>query len=406
MTRTLSYLSVLVFLSSVSSVAAQPVVTTNDGLSIWYDTRPTVQTILSPTQPYTVGTSVEVHVGKVPFSQVSRTDAGNAGGPGDGQTLFVSPRLPNNPAFQPTVNLGLHWTGFNSKPFPVLVDQSRKSIFRYITVQSRGGVDEVIVSLGLRTSITKQGNAGVGNRIERVEVVQSSGFWDSNSEVVSPAVTVESDEFLIDTYASRTPTDDGSGPVYNPTGGLVPSMQPYRVAEIKLTAGVWKKQFLVGNQLSYSMKDQVNEGLVVRADANGIPVTPENPDFGYTVDYVGGGPPGGPGSVFRSGSSLNGNRPEANSGGDGLTIGTTSAQVDARLVIQPKGDFNEDGLVTGGDVSGFNTALSAGSGLRQRERYLGDFNNDGWVTGGDVAFFNIYIGVLAIADCAVPNSCP
>jgi len=71
-----------------------------------------------------------------------------------------------------------------------------------------------------------------------------------------------------------------------------------------------------------------------------------------------------------------------------------------------KGDFNNNGTVTGADVNGFNNAASAGALLRLREQYLGDFNNNGTVTGADVALFNAYASITATNDCAIPANCP
>ncbi len=383
-----------------AQTAKAQVVDTNDGLSIWYDNRATAAAIVTPTSTaHIAGTSVEVTVGKAQTLIVRNTASGNGGGPGDGQTLFVSPRLPVNPAFQPTVNLGLHWVGIKNKAGTVIAtDYSRRTLYKYMTVESRGGTGEVIGALGLTTNITKGGAAGVGNKIENVTVAANGALWNGNTNVVASA----GDNWSVTNKSVKVPVS--AGPVYNTSGGAVPSATPYQLQAMTVTANVWQKGIAI-TESTYGVKDAVNNLLVTRVVSTGS-LPPEEPDFGYTTDYVGGNPDGTAGSLYRSGSFNNANLPEANSGGDGLTIGTTSVQNDATIVLQTKADFNNDGLVTGGDVASFNAALGAGASLRQRELFLGDLNDDGSVTGGDVAGFNNYLGVLAAGSCAVPANCP
>ncbi|MFQ5473256.1 MAG: hypothetical protein ACE5FA_10280, partial [Dehalococcoidia bacterium] len=135
MRKAMSLCAALVVVLMADSAMAQ-LVTTNDGLAVWYDVRATAAEITSPVAPYTVGTSTQVlSMWKkgINIAFVDDVSAGNGGGPGDGQTLFISPRLPTN-----TNNwwdgLGLHWTGFLKKSgHVVLSDQSVKDIHTYIT---------------------------------------------------------------------------------------------------------------------------------------------------------------------------------------------------------------------------------------------------------------------------------
>lgn len=383
----------------LASQAAKAVVTTNDGLAIWYDVRSTAGAITAPVSPWTNGTSTQLTVGKANTLVVPFTEDGNGGGPGDGQTLFMSPRMPNGPILA----LGLHWTGTKNKAGVVTaIDNSNKSLYKYMTVESRGGAGEVVAALGLNTAITKAGTAGLGNKIQNITVTTNGALWNGNNNVVSNA----GDNWSITAKAVKVPVSDNAGtPVYNAAGGAVPSATPYLLGSINVTANVWQKAVAISNS-AYGVKDSVNNLLVTRVVSSGS-LPAEEPDFGYTTDVV-SGTPGLAGVIYRTGSSLNANKPEANSGGDGLTIGTTSVQDDATIVLQTKGDYNNDGTITSGDNAAFAaaTTASAGGSIRVRELYLGDFNNDGAVTSGDNAFYNSYIAVTAGADCSVPANCP
>ena len=129
----------------MANSAMAQLVTSNDGLAVWYDVRATAAAITAPAAPFTTGTSVLVTVGKKATVVVNDVSAGNLGGPGDAQILYMSPRLPvdNNPT-QPS-GLGLHHAGFfNKKGIFISSDQSIKDIHTYITVESRGGVGEYL----------------------------------------------------------------------------------------------------------------------------------------------------------------------------------------------------------------------------------------------------------------------
>lgn len=375
----------------LASQAAKAVVTTNDGLAIWYDVRSTAASITAPAAPFTLGNSVEQLKGKALVSVNS--EAGNGGGPGDGQILWISPRLPKRTDF-PT--FGLHWTGKKSN---ALVDQSVKSLYKYMTVQSRGGTGEVIAALGLNTAITKGGTAGTGSRIENITVTANGALWNGNNNVVSSA----GDNWSITAKAVKVPVSDNAGtPVYNAAGGAVPSATPYQLGSINVTAGVWAKNVAVSNG-TYGVKDSVNNLLVTRVVSSGS-LPAEEPDFGYTTNLI-SGTAGSPGALYRTGSSTNANKPEANSGGDGLTIGTTSVQDDATIIVSAKGDFTGDGIVNTFDNTLYNAVVTGAVAQRQREVYLGDFDNSGNVNTFDNTFYSSYAVIMAGSDCSVPANC-
>lgn len=403
-----------------SQTAKAQVVSTNNGLAIFYDTRGVNTDISSPAANSINrrGTSALTVTGKTGTILVHPAiGAGNNGGPGDGEVLYVSPRLPTNPLFQPTVTLGLHWTGTKNKAGVVTaVNQSLKSLHKYATVQQRSAPDEVVAALGLKTIISKNGTAGAGNRIENVTVTTVAGLWNGNNSVVTPGAPGDADTWTIDAKAVKVPVSDNGGtPVYNSIGGLIPQVLPHRLGSINITAGVWKKGvaftqgtaagFTASNGV-YSVKDEVNNLLVTRVYSAGGP-TPEEPDFGYLTNLT-AGTAGTVSAVYTTGSSTSANLPEGNILGDGLTVGCTSTQPDATIVVQAKGDYDNTGTITSTDIGGMNAAIAANANatLRIRELWLGDFDNSNTVTSTDLGFFNQMISTTAGNDCAIPANCP
>lgn len=376
----------------------------NTGLSIFYDARSTAASIVAPASPYTNGTAAQVVGGKTGTTLIqARIDRGNNGGVGDGSYLYINPRQPVNPLFQPSATLGFHWVGTKNKAGVVTAtDSSKRSLYKYAYVAQRAAATEVIAALGLDVDIVKGGTAGAGNRLEQVTASANGSLWNGNNLTVTPPGVGESDSFAISTKAVKVPVADGGGgtPVYNAAGGLVPSANLYQIGQINLTAGVWKKGVAFGNIPGagngvYTVKDKVNNLLVTRVYPGAGP-TPEVPDFGHVTTVT--GTPGTVGVIYTTGTA-----PEATAG-NGLTIGSTSAQADAVIVIQTKGDFNNDGAVTTTDTAGFNAAVASGPANRIRENYLGDLNGDGAVSTADTGTFNAL--VANAADCAVPANCP
>ncbi|MBX3393927.1 MAG: hypothetical protein KF841_01025 [Phycisphaerae bacterium] len=376
----------------------------NTGLSIFYDARSTAASIVAPASPYTNGTAAQVVGGKTGTTLIqAQINRGNNGGVGDGSYLYINPRQPVNPLFQPTVNLGFHWIGSKNKAGVVTaVDSSKQTLYKYAFVTQRAAATEVIAALGLDVDIVKGGTAGAGNRLEQVTASANGSLWNGNNLTVTPPGVGESDSFAISTKAVKVPVADGGGgtPVYNAAGGLVPSANLYQIGQINLTAGVWKKNVAFGNIPGegngvYTVKDKVNNLLVTRVYPATGP-SPEVPDFGHVTTVT--GTPGTVGVVYTTGTA-----PEASSG-NGLTIGSTSAQADAVIVIQAKGDYNNNGAIENGDIAGFNAAVGLGLANRIRETWLGELNNAGGVENGDIAFFNALLANAA--DCTVPANCP
>lgn len=373
----------LAVLVAAQSAKAQ-VVATNAGLSVWYDVRPTINEItVAPVAPYTRGQSLFSAVfGKGNF--VENVIAGNSGGPGDGQVLRISPRLPLDPGGS---GFGSHVTGNAKKGFK---DNSVANLYAFITVEANGaGTEQVISALGRDTDVTKLGGAGAGNKIEDITVTPDTANWSAGGTTASAAPA--GDDWAMTAKSVKIPVV--AGPMYDATGGAIPT-GVYRVACIRVTASTWNKGSAKPGDSTFEGHDKVNNLLMTRAVKTGGPVPAEVPDFGYTLVNLGDvlGADGLPGSDGRDdfATGSNGGIPEANSGGDGLTIGTTSVESDFDIIVQMKGDFNDDGAVSAADIPAFNaaTAASLAGTIRQRGIYLGDFTNDGLVNAGDIPAFN------------------
>jgi hypothetical protein len=349
---------------------AVPVVTTNAGLTVWYDVRPTISEItVAPVTPFTIGTSTAAVLSKK--ESVLGLAAGNDGGPGDAQILWVSPRLPIGAL--PGSGHGGHVTGNAKKGF---VDQSVKNLYAFITVEPNGlGTEQVISALGRDTDVLKGGTAGLGNPIEDILVTPDTANWSAGGTTASAAPA--GDDWALSAKSVKIPVV--AGPLYDASAGAIPT-GVYRVACIRVTAGTWNKGSAAVADSIYDGFDKVNNLLMTRAVKTGGPAPAELPDFGYTT--VG---------------TTTGNGPEAGTG-DGLTIGTTSASPDFQIIVQMKGDFNNDGTVNAADIPRLNTAVTTGVSVRQRELYLGDFDNAGVVTPGDFPGFNSIVAEAFTAD--------
>jgi hypothetical protein len=370
----------LAVLVAAQSAKAVPVVTTNAGLTVWYDVRPTINEItVAPVTPFTIGTSTAAVLSKK--ESVLGLAAGNDGGPGDAQILWVSPRLPIGAL--PGSGHGGHVTGNAKKGF---VDNSVKNLYAFITVEPNGaGTEQVISALGRDTDVLKGGTAGLGNPIEDILVTPDTANWSVGGTTASAAPA--GDDWALSAKSVKIPVV--AGPLYDATGGAIPT-GVYRVACIRVTAGTWNKGTGTATAIesTYNGFDQVNNLLMTRAVKTGGPAPAELPDFGYTTDLA------------ALPEATTGNGPEVGTG-DGLTIGTTSASPDFQIIVQMKGDFNNDGNVTAADILFRNNAVLAGAAIRQRELYLCDLDNGGTCTASDVPPFNS----MAVEAATVDGDC-
>jgi hypothetical protein len=350
---------------------------TNNGLAVWYDVRPTSAAILAPVAPFTNGTSVN---NGAKTNTVFQVNAGNLGRAGDAAILFMSPELPISPATT--------LPGQYTKSKLETRNNAEKNLYKYMTVGDRAaGIDEVVGALGLNIDIVKGGAAGEGAILDGVTYAANAALWDGeNSSVTDNGGGID---WTIETKAVRVPV--AAGPVFDATGAT-PGV--HQVATIGINASDWDKANAVPANSSadntWTVHDSVNNLLVTRV-YNGAGPTPEMPDFGYVTTSAGAPP------VFTTGTD------EEAAGGDGNTVGTTSVQADATIIVLPIGDFNNNNGVSALDIAGFNTAVAAGAAgtLRQRELYLGNFNNDATVSALDIAGFNGAVAAsLGVCPCA------
>jgi hypothetical protein len=366
------------------ALAASTARAQNNGLVVWFDVRPTAAAITAPVAPYTLGTSTLANVGK---KLVPNITPGNAGRAGDAAILFLSPELP----LRADTGAGAHCTKKGANPF---VNNSQQNLYAYMTVGDRAaGIDEVIGALGLDIDIVKGGAAAEGTVLEGVTYAANAALWDGeNSSVTDNGGGVD---FTIATKAVRVPV--AAGPVFDATGATPGTHQ---VATIGLNAGDWDKVNALATPQAdntWTVRNTVNNLLVTRV-YNGAGPTPELPDFGYvTTPAEYNQPPAL--NAYTTGTD------EEAAGGDGSTVGTTSTQADALIIVIPKGDFSNDNAVTAADIGGMNAAIAAGVAARQREVYLGDYNVSNSVSAADIGGFNATLAALAGA-CPCNDGCP
>lgn len=395
----------LAVLVAAQSATAQ-LTTTNNGLTIFYDVRQTVPEItVAPVAPFDRGQSLWMRlIGK--NNAIPNVAAGNAGGPGDAQVLRLSPRLPVDDTIVGTSTFRLAHVNRKTGKAVVLVDASVKHLYAYITVEASGaGTEQVISALGRDTDVLKVGGAN-GNKLESIAITPNTGEWSAAGTSPAPGTlaTQVVEDFFLSAKSVKIPVVAAPGPTYDATGGAIPA-GTYRVACYTVTAGPWNRGNSLPANSTYEGRDEVNNLLMTRAVKTLGPAPVELPDFGYTTINVGdvegritdppGPPPGAPDGDADFVVGSNGGLPEASNANDitalaftGADIGASSIEADFEIIIQSKGDFNDDGTVTGADVANFAIAVLADAAfLRQRGKWLGDFNVDGFVTGGDVAQF-------------------
>jgi hypothetical protein len=345
---------------------------TNAGLTVWYDVRSTAAAVTAPVAPFTKGTSVN---NGAKTNTVFQINAGNLGRAGDAAILFICPELP--------LNVGTGLPAQYTKSKLETRNNSQKNLYKYMTVGDRAaGIDEVIGALGLDIRILKGGAAGEGSVLDAVTYTSNAALWDGDSSAVVGGPI----DWTINTKAVRVPV--AAGPVFDATGPIVGIHQ---VATIGIDASDWDKVNAVPANSSadktWTVFDTINNLLVTRV-YNGAGPTPELPDFGYVTTSAGAPP------VFTTGTN------EEVATGNGNTIGVTSVQADATIIVLALGDYNNDNAVSALDVAGFNNAVAAATAgtLRQREFYLGNFNNDTTVSALDVAGFNQTVAA-AVGNC-------
>jgi hypothetical protein len=322
----------------------------------WFDIRDNT----SASQNITTGTPV------IPFGngQEVGQNAFNAGGRGDGQVLRLNPTVSNNyhlrnayPNFDNDNNLA---TG----DLQLFVD----------VTDDVSGTGDVISSIGVNFNIAPlaPGN-GSANKIAQIQWTWLAANWGGTNAGTAPgASNGQVPPSWIGAKAVKVPVN--SSAVYDTTGGLVPSATPYRLGNLRVTAGPRTAGAASHTANStYGVNLSVNDLLITRVFQTGGDAT-EMVSFGYV------------------GANLD-------TAVSGSTVGATSTTADAVIKIAMKADNNGNGTVTGIDGLGFTAAAQRAAGIKQNEAFL--FNNNGG-TGGAGAQITGIDGLAFTQAAAAP----
>lgn len=298
----------------------------------------------------------------------------NSGVRGDGQTIYVAPKV-GGAEIDPN-------TG---------IDTSLATMTLYVDVDSADS-NEVLAAVGLDMSIAASDSderqlAGASVAIHNTAAEVESGIpgftnlsgapWNQVAESTPFSTTGGGIKMV------RIPVeDDGNGgAMFNAGLGVTNNdSYAYRLATVTIEADTCGAQDR-GCQPALDVYLSVNNLLVTSVSSSATP---------------------GPVAL---GLGYNGVNPDPALNGDtGSDAGATSALPDAVIIIKPKGDFDNDGDFDGFDLSGILPAIGdSGNGLlNQREVFTGDFNGDGKFDGFDLTTILNYLGEVG----NVCTSCP
>ena len=279
------------------------------------------------------------------------------GGPGDGQVMRINPVDGGFESAYPAA-----WPNFDGDG-----NSSTGYIVLYMTVDDdmTGGADDVISSVGLdfNTSEDTVPPAGKdGNNIK----FDGGGYADFNWSLVAEANsgTDKGAEVAGDppnwTGAKAVKVPVEPGPAYAVGSGMVPGLVPptiYRIGKLEVKAAGRNRPAPFppaphDTWSTFNVYLSVNELLVTRVFSAGGDQD-EQIHFGYA----------------NAGGS------DAASLSSGSTQGAPFGAGDPDMVIMvlPKGDNDGNGLVTAGDITGFDNALNAGILVTPEQLYLNDF---------------------------------
>ena len=280
----------------------------------------------------------------------------NGGGRGDGQTIYIAPKV-----------AGLEVQGPNNT--------SLATMTLYVDVDS-ADPNEVLASAGLDIDIEAaaanerqllDASITVHNTAAAVGGGLTNEPW--NGTAISTAFTTAGGG----AKAVRVPVEDNGGPMFNAALGITDG-DGYRLATVNLEADSCSTPGR-GCQPALDVFLSVNN-LLVTAVSNPGPSAAVALNLGYDAGA-----------------------PEAATA-DGSTEGATSNTADAVIIIKPKGDFNNDGNFNGLDLglvlSTFNQSTG---GLANRQQiFVGDFNGDGAFNGLDLGLVLPYFNAVT-ANC-------
>jgi hypothetical protein len=273
----------------------------------FFDARSSASAITTPAFPYNVDESACGIVAPLV----------NGGVRGAAQTIYVSPTYPTN---QVETILGPVFPNEDGD-----ADLSTASAYLYAQVNAHLAEDgaatgDVISSIGLDVAVTDHATS-------TDQVLLNTGWnWNGSPGVSWSGTSNGSASGLSQNNVRAVKVPVTSGPLYNTTGALQPT-NLYKVGALTLKGA--PRTAPSSGVGTYGVKMSVDSLLITRVFSSGGAATPvEHVAFGYA-----------------------GASPEALSGGaTGNTEGGTSATDDATIVVQPKGDFDQDGILTTNDL--------------------------------------------------------
>lgn len=313
----------------------------------------------------------------------------NGGGAGSGQVLRLSPTnssgMQNNNAYG-AAPLNDAWPNYDQDGL-----LSTGNLWLYMRVNGNSdttpGVNDCISSLGIHLD-GAQIQAGQRNQLSALSFqlfnsgvtgVPSGSPWNNKIDGVVGTLNPPS---WTGAKAARVPVN--TGPVYQANLGMTVSATPYRIGQLRATAGL--RNCLITTppntnahvkKSSFTIKIRNNNILTTRVFQSGGDASPaEQVAYGYTAAAPGGELANASGSVENA----------------------TSATADATIQIRLKGDFNGDGSTDGTDTPDYLTALGVSPNHTVLTNYLFDFNHDRNIDPLDTAG---YLNALGLS-----SSCP
>jgi len=327
-----------------------------------------VQSIATPVSPFSNG-------------QAAGQVACNGGRMGDGQVLRIMPTHVANPP----LHSGNKYPNFDADANATTGDLNLWLVVKEDTNNAPACAGDVISSIGVDFNTTSPG--APKNVIASMSWTWSAAVtWNgtANGTYAGGNNGNYTGAKAVDVPVNATPAYDTTGGAV-PGGGEVvglPDGNAYRVGALRVTSGPRNCVFAVGYTAAstYTIKMAVNNLLITRTCSNASVDAGELVAMGY----------GDPSGASLCGAA--GEVPAVN----GSTSGATSAAPDAIVIIAEKGDFNNNGSVTGADNGGYGIAQAAGATITQNQLFLGDFNGNTTVTGADNGGYGIAQGATAI----------
>lgn len=296
---------------------------------------------------------------KGPFlnGQDPSTPVTNAGGPGDGQILRVSPKFTAS---------GWHLNGGGDVnafgDWDRDGDYSTSSLYLYMTVNGPFGSGDVISSIGFDVDSFRLD--AIQKNTYTMDWTWEAGPWAAANAGSVPGATgtgPNGEPNWAGAKAVKVPVE-GSPPAFAVGAGLVPAVEPYRLGSFAIegqTRGCAPFASFF-NRSTYELYLKVNNLLITRAFETGGDAQ-EDVAFGYV-----GGAPEAP--------AVNGN-----------TDGATSTEPDAIIEVRMRSDFNGNGKLQTNDLSAYLTAQGKGFGISQLEAYCYDYNGNGKLQTNDLS---------------------